>query len=133
MGSLVNRYETKFLNSLTGVVPFTTPSDVYLALFESDPTEAGLVSSELTGDGYSRTALAAFYSTETGDTAYNTSTINSSLATADWPLISYIAVMEASTVGIEDMMYYVKLETPILVYDGFTFTFEIGMLKVAVY
>ncbi len=96
--SFTNTYETHVLNYLFTATSVTRPvaSNLHLALFTADPTETGSTSSELSGSGYTRKAVAF---TVSGNLATNSGAIEFPTATGSWGTVSHVAVMDASSSG----------------------------------
>lgn len=102
-----NYLENHFLDALYGGGTFTEPSTVYLALFSSDPGEAGS-GAELTGGGYSRLALTTGTDiTVSGDTASNPSDIEFPESSGSQGNAAYFGLMTASTGG--NLLHYGQL------------------------
>jgi len=128
MANLTDAHELVIHNGLTGVSTLFTPT-VYLALFTASPTEAGLVTNELSGNGYARASLNGKF---TSGTQGNTSQISFAAASADWPTITHLGFMKSGTQGTSDMMMYGLLDAPISIMNTQSFIISIGALVVAV-
>ena len=128
MAILVDSYENKILDGLLGVAALTLPSEVFLALFTADPTETGDVTSELSGDGYNRVTLSGMFQGAVSGDSKNTAVITFPTASADWPQITHIGVMESGTPATSDMMMRMVLDVPTIVGVGKSFNFDIGAL-----
>jgi hypothetical protein len=93
--SFSNYLENKLVDHVFGPVAYTAPSTIYLALFTSDPTDAG-TGTELAGNNYSRKSVAF---TVSANTATNTSTVEFDAATGSWGTITHVGLYDASTSG----------------------------------
>jgi hypothetical protein len=115
----LTRYGRKaLLDHALGIAAFTMPASTHLALFATDPTEAGLTSGELSGGGYSRKALAgnmAATNLATGQ-AVNNGLMVFGPATAVWGAVAYFGVLDAASGG--NMIFYGPLVTAMTVQVG---------------
>ena len=93
--SFSNYLENKILLHVFGGTAYTAPATLYVALFTSDPGEAG-TGTEVSGGSYAR-QTATF--TVTGAIASNTAAIEFPTATATWGTITYAAVYDALSGG----------------------------------
>lgn len=93
--SFSNYLENKVLGHVFGGAAYTAPATLYVALFTSDPGEAG-TGTEVSGGSYVR-QTAAF--TVTGAQAANTAAVEFPTATASWGTITYGAVYDAVSGG----------------------------------
>lgn len=95
-----------------GKLAFTMPTTVFAALFTANPTDAGSLASEVTGGSYARqaitTPMGAFDAT-TGIATLVTDVFFPT-ATGNWGTITYIAIIDALTVG--NMLYYQAIPSP---------------------
>lgn len=93
--SFSNEFETRVLQwALTTGSP-TRPTAWYVALFTTDPTDAG-TGTEVSGGSYARTAVTF---TVSGDLATNSGAVEFPEATGTWGTITHIGVYDASTAG----------------------------------
>jgi len=132
MANLTNAYEKILLDALTGVTPWTSPTTVYISLHTADPTESGLVTDELSGDGYSRISLNNVFPSATSESNVNILAIASANADADWPTITHVGYCASSTVGADDMILYDSLSLPVNVLTGNAFAIAIGNALITV-
>jgi|SRR6056297_227775 len=95
MAALSNTYETDVLEWLFTDTAVTRPTAWFIGLFTSDPTDAG-TGTEVSGGAYVRQP-ASF--TVTGDTATTAAAAEWPVATADWGMITHVAVYDAATGG----------------------------------
>ncbi|MET3846880.1 hypothetical protein [Paenibacillus sp. OAE614] len=95
-----NWLSEQILNAVLCKKPFTPPDIVYLALYTSDPTAAD-TGQEVTGGGYARQpipfALAELESGKT--TSKNAADVEFPTVTADWGLVTHVALRTAATGG----------------------------------
>ena len=97
MSAMSDYLELKILDHITGRTAYTKPSAVYLGLSTGDFTDTGSGSSELSGNGYQRVAVA-FDAAASGATQ-NTSAIDFPAATGNWGTVSHYALFDATTGG----------------------------------
>ena len=104
MAGIVDSFENELLNAFTGITPLSL-GDVYIALFSSDPTDTGSVSSELLGMGYTRLKVLNYFPVSSAATGIssNSSAIIFSPSTGTWNIVAYIGFMKSATVGADDM------------------------------
>lgn len=122
--NLSNYLENKALDHVLGTTAFTMPT-VYLALFTSDPTDAG-TGTEVSGGGYARQTIA--FSASSGGATSNSAKVTFPVATASWGTITHIGLYDASTAG--NMLWHGALSTSKAVATDDTF--EIGATKLSV-
>jgi hypothetical protein len=93
--SFSDTFETTVLKWTFTTDSVTRPTNWYLGLFTSDPTDAG-TGTEISGNGYTREAVTF---SVTGDTATNTAAIEFDAATASWGTVSHVGVFDAASSG----------------------------------
>lgn len=136
--------EDKLLDHVLRNTAYTSPTTVYVALFNSDDStgatsellEAGTLTTECTGGGYER-------QTVTFDAISNGSTSNSSNLTWDtasdgnWGTITHVAVMDAEahaqegdSAGAGNVLFYGALDTAREILQDDTFQITAGSLTI---
>ncbi len=128
MANMTNRFEKLIADASVGVSSYTFPSTTYVALFTADPTDAGSVANELSGNGYARVSLSGKFSASSDGSTANTSQIDFPTATADWTAVTHIGIMESGTTSADDMMYWGQLAGSVTILNGEVFSFLIGDL-----
>lgn len=125
--SLTNAFETQTLQYLLTTDSLTRPTNWYIGLFTSDPTDTGSAGTEVsTGTGYARTSVTF---TVTGDTASNSAAVEFPAASGgNWGTISHIGVMDAATGG--NMIVHSALDTAKAINDGDVFRIPTGDLDI---
>jgi len=94
--SLSNTYETHVLNYVFTTTSVTRPTAWYLALFTSDPTDAGS-GTEVSGNGYARQTAAW---TVSGNLATNSGAIEYPACTTNaWGTVTHVGVFTAASGG----------------------------------
>lgn len=107
MASMSNYLETKLLNvSLRGIA-YTPPATIYLALFNTDPTEAGS-GTEVSGTGYARKPVT--FNAPTGGACFNAADVLFNVATGSWGTVGFVGVFDALTGG--NLLYHGSIATP---------------------
>ena len=104
---------------------YTSPSNVYLALYSTAPT-ATAAGTELSGDGYAREAVSF---TVSDGVASNSADIEVGPATADWVTVTGWAITDASTSG--NQLYVGTFNVTQTIRDGRTLTIRSGDLDIA--
>lgn len=97
---------------LLGKTDIGAIGDLWMALFTSNPGDAGSQASEVTGTGYARinvTSLMTAFDATTG-IAVNSSAINFGSPGSDWGTPAYAGFLSASSGGT--MKYYEALPDP---------------------
>ena len=124
--SFTNAYETHLLQYILTTDSVTRPTSWYVGLFTSDPTDTGAAGTEVSGNGYARTAVTF---SVTGDTASNTAGVEFPAATGgDWGTVGWIGIMDASTGG--NMLITSALTVAKAITDGDVFRIPTGDLDV---
>ena len=131
MSSASNYLELKVLDHVLSTTSYTMPSAVYVALFTSDPGEAGSFAAEIsaTGTAYARQA-ATFAAAASGSAATN-ATITFPTATANWGTITHLAIVDGSTQGAGNVLFYGAVTTSKVIETGDTFQITSGNLTVS--
>lgn len=127
MTAFSNYLENALVNHVLRNTPYTSPgTSIYVALFTTDPTDAGS-GTEVSGGSYAREQVTAWDAPSNGATA-NTSDIVFTTATASWGTISHVGVYDAATVG--NLLFHGPLSASKDVGNGVTFTIAAGDLDI---
>lgn len=129
MANMTDSLEKLLLDGLLGVTPYTTPTNVYMALFTANPTDTGSVTNELTAatdPGYTRQLLTGKFSTATSEASSNTAQISWATATGDWSTVTYVGIMVGGTEGVADMLLWGALAGPVTILNTEIFVITIG-------
>lgn len=75
------------------------PTALYLALFTADPTEAGVLTNEISGGAYARQAISfgAPAANGTATRISNSAQLNFPQATASWGTVAYFAIIDSAS------------------------------------
>jgi hypothetical protein len=93
--NLSNYAENKLLDHILGTTAYTKPT-VYLALFTTDPTEAG-TGTEVSGGGYARKTIT--FNASSNGSSSNSADVLFPAATGSWGTVSHIGLYDALTGG----------------------------------
>ncbi len=97
-GSISNWLELELLDHVLKVGAYTVPSNIYIALFVGDPTDAGTGGAEVSGGSYARVVMNSWDAASSRATE-NTNQINYTEATASWGTVTHFAIYDAITGG----------------------------------
>ena len=121
--------EEKLLDHVYNGLAMTQPTAWYLALYNTDPTDAD-TGTEITGGGYAPTVFTPVIS---GDPAFiisNTADIVFPTATGDWTTINFVAVFDGADTGTANMLDYGAITTPRTVLTDGVFKVLLGELDI---
>jgi hypothetical protein len=124
MSAASNYTETLALTYLLTASAATRPTAWYVALFTTDPTDAGS-GTEVSGTNYARQSVAF---TVSGDTASNDATITFPAAGSNWGTITHVGVYTASTSG--NLLFHGAVTTSKSIDTGDTFQISSGNLDI---
>ena len=125
--SLSDTFETHTLKYLLTSDSVTRPTNWFVALCTTDPTDSAL-GTEVSGGGYARQSVAF---TVSGNNASNTSAIEFPEATADYGTVQAVMIMPASTGGTaSDMIVHAQLTADKSISTGDIFRIPAGDLDI---
>lgn len=124
MAAASDYLESELLDHVLAIGAYTAPTNVYLALFTTDPTDAD-TGTEVSGGGYARQVLAFG---GTGGSRSNTGAVAFTATGADFGNITHVGIYDALSGG--NLLFHGALTTPRNVLDGSTITFGIGDVTV---
>jgi len=122
--SFSNYLETELLDHVFANNAYTSPTNVYVALFTSNPAEDGS-GTEVSGGGYVRQAGSFSVS---GNTATTSAAIEYPTATASYGTVSHVGIYDASTAG--NLLAYAALTTSKTISSGDVFRIPAGDLDI---
>lgn len=125
MAEMSNYLENALINATLRATSYTSPANVYVGLFTSDPTDAGS-GTEVSGGSYARQEVT-FSSPSNGVTS-NSADITFDQATADWGIVGWIGIFDALTTG--NLLYHTALNTAKTIETDDIFKIESGQLSV---
>ena len=124
-----NYVKTNTLDAWLNGQAFTIPSNLYVALYTTNPN-ADNSGTEVSGGSYARALLSVADATISGDNGVctNDSVVQFNEATASWGTPTYFGVLDASTGG--NLLFYGSLPTTFTVTAGLAPKFNIGELQI---
>ena len=125
MAEMSNFLETALINATLRNTTYTSPATVYVALFTSDPTDAGS-GTEVSGGSYARTAVT--FGAPSGGASTNSAAVEFPQCTSSWGTVGWIGIMDASTSG--NLLYHTALDTSKTIDTGDIFKISTGNLSV---
>lgn len=126
-GNMSDYLEDAVLDHVLGTAALTSPTNVYVGLFTSAPTDSG-GGTEVSGGGYAR--KAATFSAASGGATSNSADIAWDAATADWGTVTAVALFDASTTG--NMLWHGSLTASKTINKDDDFTIASGELDVSI-
>ncbi len=123
MAQISDYLENKLMDHVFRNTTYAQAGTVYVALYESDPTDAD-VGTELIDGGYARQSVA--FTAPSNGTSQNTADIVFPAAIGDWTTVTHIGVRDASTAG--NLLMHKILTNPVSVLDGNNFRIPAGQL-----
>ena len=124
MAAASNFTENLALKFLLTNTTATRPTAWYVALFTTNPTDAGS-GTEVSGTNYARTAVTF---SVTDDTATNSAAVTFAAAGSNWGTVSHIGVYDASTAG--NLLFHGSVTTAKQIDSGDTFTISTSNLSI---
>lgn len=125
MAEMSNYLENALINETLRGTAFTAISTPYVALFTTDPTDAG-TGTEVTGGSYARTA--ATFGAPSNGASVTTADITFPTCTAAWGTVGWIGIYDAATAG--NLLYHTPLDTAKTIDTGDIFKISAGNLSV---
>lgn len=125
MSAISDYLENKLVNLVLRNEPFTPPSTVYLALYTSDPTDAG-TGTEVSGGAYERQVIT--FGAPNDGMSSNDSEILFPIATANWGTITHIGLLDAKTGG--NLLFHGEITTPKTISTNDQLKINIGDISV---
>jgi hypothetical protein len=130
MGSFGNYLETEILDHIFGKGTYTPPTNIFIALSTTDPTDTGSGISEPSGGSYARKSTApADWDAAASGALDNANAITFVEATGSWGTISHFALYDALTSG--NMLAHGALTTSKIIDNGDVASFATGDLDVS--
>lgn len=120
-----NYLENALINGTLRATTYTAPSTVYVALFTSDPTDAGS-GTEVSGGSYAR--QSATFGAPSNGASVTTADITFPTATGNWGTVGWIGIYDALTTG--NLLYHTALDASKTIETGDIFKISAGNLSV---
>ena len=125
MAEMSNHLENALINAVLRNTSYTSPTTTYLALYTSDPTDAD-TGTEISGGSYARQAIT--FGAPSNGTSTNSAAVEFPQATADWGIISHVAIRDAVTSG--NLLFHTALDASKTINNGDVFKITTGNLSV---
>ena len=125
MDEMSNYLEGALINAVLRNTSYTSPTTTYLALYTSDPTDAD-TGTEISGGSYARQAIT--FGAPSNGTSTNSAAVEFPQATADWGVISHVAIRDAVTSG--NLLFHTALDASKTINNGDVFKITTGNLSV---
>jgi hypothetical protein len=129
MAALSDHAENLLLNWLMTTDTVTRPTAWYVALYTAAPSDSG-GGTELSGNGYSRQAIAVNTATGTGGTTSNNANITFTAAGGDWGDVTHIGIHDASSGG--NLLWHGAMSASKNIADGDTLQFNTGNIDLTI-
>ena len=125
MAAMSNYLENALVNATLRNTSYTSPAAVYVALFTTDPTDAGS-GTEVSGGSYAR--QAATFGSPSNGASTTSADIQFPQATGSWGTITHFGVYDASSSG--NLLYHGALTASKTIETGDVFKIASGSLTV---
>jgi hypothetical protein len=125
MSEMSNYLENALINVTLRATAYTAPTTVYVALFTSDPTDAG-TGTEVSGGAYARTAVT--FAAPSNGVSLNSADVTFPTCTLAWGIVTHIGLYDALTSG--NLLYHTPLDASKTVDTGDIFKISSGSLSV---
>lgn len=122
---LSNYLINKQLLVLTNQGTFTSPANLYLALFTATPSPSG-GGTEVSGTNYARQAVSWTSLGGSGTTATNSATITFPTAGSNWGTVTALALYDALSSG--NLLMFAPATTSVTVNNGNVYQVSTGQL-----
>lgn len=123
MAEMSNYLEQALINATLRNTTYTSPATVYVALFTTDPTDAG-TGTEVSGGSYARQSVT-FAAPSNGLSASNAD-VTFPQASASWGTVGWIGIYDALTTG--NLLYHTALDVAKAIDTGDIFKIASGSL-----
>jgi hypothetical protein len=125
MAEISNYLENALINVTLRNTAYTSPTTIYVALFTSDPTDAGS-GTEVSGGSYARTAIT--FAAPSNGVSVSNADCTFPQATGSWGTVGWIGLYDALTTG--NLLYHTPLDTSKVIASGDIFKISSGNLSV---
>lgn len=125
MAAMSNYLENALINATLRNTAYSSPAAVYVALFTTDPTDAG-TGTEVSGGSYARQA-ATFTSPSNGSSTL-AADVTFPTATGNWGTVTHFGIYDASTSG--NLLYHGALNNSKNIQTGDILRIQVNNLTV---
>jgi hypothetical protein len=129
MSAASDYLENKVLDHFLGTASTTAPTNVYVALFTADPTDADS-GTEVTTSGTAYARQTATFSAASSGSTSNSADIEFSQATANYGTVTHFGIYDASTAG--NLLFHGALTSSKTIETGDVFKIASGNLTITV-
>jgi hypothetical protein len=129
MSALSDYSEKLLLDWLMTNGSATRPTAWHVALYTAAPSDSG-GGTEVSGNGYSRKAVAFSAASTPGGTTSNTGAVSFTASGGSWGTITHLGIFDAATGG--NLLWHGGLTAPKTVGDGDTLEFAIGNIDLTI-
>jgi len=120
-----NYLENKVIDHFLGTSSTTAPSNVFMALFTSNPTDANS-GTEVSGNGYSRQAIT--FNAASSGSATNSSAETFTASGGNFGTITHFGIFDASSSG--NLLYHGALTDDKVIEDGDSLVVASGAITI---
>lgn len=139
MGAFSDYAETALVNHIFRATAFTAPTTLAVALCTAAPNDASTgatITEVANSNGYARVtqnpSTSNWAATSGGNgTTSNSTTITFPTATGSWGTATHFAVVDSSTYGAGNVLFYGPLTSSVTIGTGVTASFPAGSLVIA--
>jgi hypothetical protein len=125
MAEMSNFLENALINATLRNTSYTSPTTIYVALFTSDPTDAGS-GTEVTGGSYARKSVT--FAAPSNGVSVSNADCTFDQCTLTWGTVGWIGLMDALTTG--NLLYHTALDSSKTIETGDIFKISSGNLSV---
>ena len=125
MAALSNYAENEMLDHMLGTGSFTAPTNVFLSLWTSDPTDAGS-GTELSGSGYVRKDIN--FGAASSGVATSSGVVTFPTASGSWGLVTHIGIHDAVSSG--NLLFHGALTASKTIASGDVFQVANGAITI---
>ena len=127
MAEISNYLENALINVTLRGTSFTAISTPYVALFTSDPTDAG-TGTEVSGGSYARQSVTM--GAPSNGASINSADVTFPTCTSSWGTVGWIGIYDALTSG--NLLYHTPLDVAKVIDVGDVFKIASGNLSVTI-
>ena len=139
MSAASNYLENEVLDHVLGkgTRDFTSPANIYLALFTNTSgnaatnLEAGTLTDEVSTSGTAYARQAVTFAAASSGSAATSATVTFPTATANFGTITHVAIMDGDTEGSNNVLFWGAVTTAKTIETGDTFQVSSGNLTVS--
>jgi len=125
MAEMSNYLENALINATLRNTSYTSPTTIYVALFTSDPTDAGS-GTEVSGGSYARTSVT--FAAPSNGVSLSNADCTFPQCTSTWGTVGWIGLYDALTSG--NLLYHTPLDSAKTIETQDIFKISSGNLSV---